>query len=306
MFPIPNTTISSQSYVPAQTFECDSENVSGYLFCSGEPVYVRLTVGLLGAPRLLPEFFMAPGAQAIVVQDDGEPVTKVEVRAAGAIQSTPGQFWGVLATKTDPLRSFTPINFSINSSGGFVPPIIQTPLIFQHNAIQVGVEGTLDFEDSATNSILWVVTDDAPNGRVKVVGQPNLELDYVESVAAVAITAVTLGTAQTILTSNPLVIPANTNLNIEYFIPRVRNTTAGQTYDIHFVFFDSFIGSGVEIAEVQTGAGDEHFPVFLKRRYIPAAGNHTFSLRAFVSANGATVDADGGNWSMYSHVGQNC
>jgi hypothetical protein len=251
---------------------------------------------------------MPSGAQTILVQEPGEPVIKVEVRLANAVHGGGGaataQFWGVLATALDPLRTFIPTNYFISSSGGFVPPVIQTPVIFQHNDILVGTEGTIDFED--TVPMLWTLTDDGANGRVKVAVNPNLELDYVESFASTNITAVTLGTAQTIITSNPITFGAGALVNIEYFIPRVKNTTAGQTYDIHFVFFDSFVGAGVEIAEVQTGAGDEHLPVYLKRRYTPAAGVHTFSLRAFVSANAATVDTDVGNWPIFAHVGQNC
>lgn len=302
MFAIPLTSIPLATYDPSQTWEYDAENISGFLNCSVEPIYVRLTVGWWQY-RPLPEFLLAPGAQILDVKT-GEPVRKVEVRLAKP-GGTPAQFWGVLSTATDPIREFIPTNFAITQGGGFVPPIqVITQLQFQHNGALIDTEQAGDFED--TNSLQWNITPDVANSRVKIFGNTNLELDLVNVSGPITVSATTIGTAQAILTSDPIVISTalgTINLHLECYIPRVKNTTTGQSFDIVFVLTDTFDGSAVQIGEFQLPA-DSHMPFKFDRWFVPAAGTHTWAIKAFVSNN--HVDCGGIDTPMQLHIGQFC
>lgn len=289
MFPIPNTTIVSESYTAAATWEYDAQNVSGYLYCSGAPVYVRLTLG--DAPhspggRILPEFFMAPGAQTILVQEDNEPVQKVEVRMANAKGGTvTAQFWGILATAADPIRTFEPTNYFVSAGGGFVPPIIASPLIFQHNNVQVGVEQALDFLDNAWGE--WTVVDDGANGRVTTAYKPDPGQSGTGT--TVTVSATTEAGATTIVTSVAITVDGATPLLVMGYCPSVA-WQPNSVLDVGRVcLFDGATSLGILGTFTSSDTtGTNRRPWYgiavLDGPFLPGAGAHTYSLRGFKTA----------------------
>lgn len=170
MFSIPNTTINFATYDEdvgragnPQTFFPSQLIVGGYVFCSTQPCYVRLTVGAFGTGRKLPEFFLPPGTQGIEVGSEGNPVSKIEVRSGGT--STAPQFWGALMTQYDPLGPFNPASYSVDSTGAIVPP----PLIgitWQQDGINKSFEQIANL--TAVGGVPWNISDDVANKRTLI------------------------------------------------------------------------------------------------------------------------------------------
>lgn len=82
---------------------------------------------------------------------------------AGQIAQIIAQVW---ETVDGPLPStpLSPNTGTLLPGGTIVPPVIA--LGFEHNDVLVATEASIDFEDGG--GITWVLTDDPPNGRVKV------------------------------------------------------------------------------------------------------------------------------------------
>jgi hypothetical protein len=336
VFSIPNTTIAFNTYDEdvgragsPQTFIPSQLIVGGYIFASVQPVYVRLTAGPFGTQRKLPEFFLPPGAQGIQVGSTGNPVSKIEVRNGGA--ATNPQFWGALATETDPIGPFNPASYTINAQGQVVPPpligitwqqdgvnksfeqianmvsvggvswsisddvpgtrtTIPVPGIgFQHNDAAQLNEVIADFEDGG---IVWTLTDDAANHRVKIAGAASRFLSEGTAVANVTVSATTEATATTICSAGAVTFDGSTPAIIECFAPDFDAGAA--TYDITFVLYDgaSSIGQLGEI--ISSTASTDRRSFFSTTRLTPSAASHTYSFRAFRAATNVTVHAGGG------------
>lgn len=111
---------------------------------------------------------------------------------------------------------------------------------------------------------------------------------WVEGTASVPITATTLATSQQVLTSGAITYDG-TPIIIEYSAP-LAQPPAGA---LQVMLYDGATEMGyfTYVSSTVTGFG---FPVSLRRRLTPAAGSHTYLVRAWVSAgSGALVAGTG-------------
>lgn len=285
MFSIPNTTIIFQTYdadagrtPQAQTFAANQLLTGGYVFCANAAVYIRLTVGATGQTKQLGEFFVAPGAQGFNIAANGNPIQKIEVRAA---TGTNAQFWGILSTVTDPTGSFYPASYGVDASGALINQVIVLtfqqdgvnksaraianftsvggihwsigddgsaaalipipPIGVQHNDAGQLNEQIVDFEDGG--GITWTLTDDPANHRVKVAGAvtTNRELGYTEITAGVNTTATTEATATTVVTAPTITFDGSTIAIVTFWAPRFAQSSAA-AIECFGAYFDSVNG----------------------------------------------------------------
>ena len=293
MFVIPNTTILITNYDPSQSWEYDAENTSGYLFVSGESVFVRLTAGKFGQGKVYPEFMVSPGI--LTIGSETNPVTKVEVRGLNP-GLTGAQVWGVLATAEDPVQGFTPVNFSV-TQGGFVHPITLTAVIIQHNGVQVDVQPAIDFVDNAWNT--WGVIDDGANNRVLISTKPNGGVSG--TTTTTTITATNEAGATNIVSAGPITVDGATPLEVRAYAPRVawQPNVLGDVGTI--CLFDGAVSLGLlgrftteDAAPASLQGTPWHGIAILDGPFLPAAGAHTYSIRGFKSAAADVFELDGG------------
>jgi hypothetical protein len=123
------------------------------------------------------------------------------------------------------------------------------------------------------------------------------ELARVEQGGAnTSITATAIASAQTVVTTGPLTIAANTVIEIEVYCPVMQSPAIANGYMQALLFEDAtligVIGMIQSPAAAQTGA-----PLFARRRRTPAAGSHTYSLRGIVSGgSGGFIHATAFNY----------
>lgn len=137
-------------------------------------------------------------------------------------------------------------------------------------------------QDGATpgQAIVWNGTQWA--AATIATTSPSAELAYVERTTSVAIAATTEATATVVLTAPALTLDGATAILIEFFTPEApQNTTAQEMW---FVLY----GDGAAIGVL----GHMKFPYaatpfFGKRRITPAAGAHTYSVRAYRASAGS-------------------
>jgi hypothetical protein len=122
------------------------------------------------------------------------------------------------------------------------------------------------------------------------------ERDYTEKTSSTAISATTEATANTVITSAPLDYDGASPVRLQFYSPEI---AAGTSNDSHVVivlyedgtsvgFMGRFVGSGAGSVADSAGAT-------LVRRLTPAAGTHTYSIRAYrVTANGTVLGGAGG------------
>lgn len=126
------------------------------------------------------------------------------------------------------------------------------------------------------------------------------ELDYVEIVSDISISATTEVGANTVITSNPLVFNGSTRICIEFYSPEITTgSTSASVIDIVLydgassIGFMGVIGQGDGTRTVQQ-------PVLLRRYLTPGSGSHTYSVRAYRNAaNGFVRAGPGGPSNQY-------
>lgn len=113
-------------------------------------------------------------------------------------------------------------------------------------------------------------------------------LSYDEFSVPVSITATTEGTANLVLTSSAAGCSGGA-VRVEFFSPAVDSGSPGAD-SMKFVLQQDGVDIGL-FAQVYSPSSEDLIPVHLVRRLVPAAGAHTFSVRAFVSAGTGSVAA---------------
>jgi len=134
---------------------------------------------------------------------------------------------------------------------------------------------------------------------------PGGELDYVEKTSNTSITATTEGTANTIVTSNAITFDGAPVI-MEFYSQGVQTQLVASS-DITILLRDDTAATVLgDIAYHATpAAATNYHPVYVRRRFTPAAGSRTYSIRAFVAGGTGTVlgGAGGtGNASMPAFI----
>lgn len=126
------------------------------------------------------------------------------------------------------------------------------------------------------------------------------ELAYGQTVAPVTINTTTEATAVALATAPPVTLDGATVVDVEFSCAQIGTPAIAAAATLVCLFLD-----GVSLgrwATVQTGtasASPFSIPLLLRYRLTPAAGVHTFSVRAYCSGGTATVQAGpGGTGSM--------
>lgn len=127
------------------------------------------------------------------------------------------------------------------------------------------------------------------------------ELAYAQVVAPVTINTTTEATAVVLVSAPPITLDGATVVDIEFSTVQMGTPAIAAAATLVCLFMD-----GVSLgrwATVQTGtasASPFSVPLLLRYRMTPAAGVHTFSVRAYCSGGTATVQAGpaGGPGSM--------
>lgn len=122
---------------------------------------------------------------------------------------------------------------------------------------------------------------------------PGYELDYVQIISSVPISATTAATANTCITANPITFDGSTRICIESFSPYIGTGTTNLS-SITVVLYDNSTQVGI-IGFHGRGDGDDHVSPHSTRRYLtPSAGTHTYSIRAYRGASNGSFNAGAG------------
>ena len=158
-------------------------------------------------------------------------------------------------------------------------------------------------ESDGSPSVASVNRISMPNGTLQNNGGGHVtvlpyEIDYVQITGSVSPTATTENTANTIVTSNPIVYDGNTPVIIEFFCPYIRPATDAANRGLNLALYED--GSTIgRIGQFFTpAAGADGKPTLVQRRLTPTAGSHTYSIRAYVSGGTGLVDGGGGGSSQ--------
>jgi hypothetical protein len=120
------------------------------------------------------------------------------------------------------------------------------------------------------------------------------ELDYVEFTSAVNPTATTEATANTIVTGSSIAYDGSTTVIIEFFCQNARPDTGAANRQLTYVLYDGSSSIGFIGLQNINASGGINVPVHLVRRITPSNASHTYSIRAFVNAGTALVQAGAG------------
>ena len=120
------------------------------------------------------------------------------------------------------------------------------------------------------------------------VALPGQELDFAQITANPSgITATTEGTSQAVITGNSVYYDGS-RVKIEFFVPKL--TSAASLTATFVVYRDSTVLGQVYGGTVNTALQTVDFELF----DTPAAGAHTYAVKAFVSTSTLTVNAGAG------------
>lgn len=126
----------------------------------------------------------------------------------------------------------------------------------------------------------------------KIVPTPGYEYSYVEYTSAVAISATTEATANTVVTAAATAFDGATAAIIEFFSPAISASSPGIAIILCLYDGSSSLGLFSHFDEVGTNS---RTPVLLRRRLTPAAATKTYSVRAYVtSGSGFVIGGTGG------------
>lgn len=123
-------------------------------------------------------------------------------------------------------------------------------------------------------------------------GYNDIQLDYVESTSGLTVTATSEGTSQTYLTSGAITCDGTTRLRFEFYAADLTMTGSGT--GVIVLYEDStaigWLGEwGNATASLFTAN-----PASCVRYRTPAAGSHTYTIRAFKTAGTAAIGAGAG------------
>lgn len=125
-------------------------------------------------------------------------------------------------------------------------------------------------------------------------------LDYVEFTAPVNITAVSDATANTIVTGSAIPYDGLTTVEITFSAAYINpDPTAAGRFVIVCLFEDGSNIGRLGSATSPAAASMVVPGVAMSRRFAPAAGSHTYSIRAFVNAGTGVVNAGAGGLGAY-------
>lgn len=124
-------------------------------------------------------------------------------------------------------------------------------------------------------------------------GGSGSSVSYVEFQSPVLISATTAGTANTIVTADPITFDGTTAIFVQFSAPEI-DCPAGATMKFQLYDGATDLGtvggvsnpSGVVLVGISGGP--------MLRRLTPSAAQHTFSVRAFVSTGSGNVQAGSG------------
>jgi hypothetical protein len=123
-------------------------------------------------------------------------------------------------------------------------------------------------------------------------GLQGLEAAYGQFTGDVPITAITEATATTIVTASAFTADGTSAYLIDFYCPQVTTPAAGAT--LAGILYDGAASVGWLFAMV-FGTISQQMPIKATRRLVPAAGAHTYSIRAFRSgASNAAFTAGAG------------
>jgi hypothetical protein len=122
------------------------------------------------------------------------------------------------------------------------------------------------------------------------------ELAYAEKTTNTTVTGTSAATGQTIVTAPPITLDGATPIIVEFFTPIV--VTPGANVATLFNFFDGATDLGYATQAMAAGSV-VNFPLMARRKLTPSAGDHTYSVRAWVPSGTGTVYGGvggQGNW----------
>lgn len=124
-------------------------------------------------------------------------------------------------------------------------------------------------------------------------------LSYTEYTGNVTISATSEATATTIVTAPALAFDGTTGIEIEFFSPdsAVGGNAGGNT--LILVLYDAAASIGLATQVSLGGTTAQDFQVGVKRRLVPAAGSHTYSIRAYRTNANCTMVAGAGGVAAY-------
>ena len=113
-------------------------------------------------------------------------------------------------------------------------------------------------------------------------GQVSTEIAYGEYTANATINATTEGTAQTVIAAPAVVCDGTTPIVIEFQSTIALVPPTGQLFGI---LLDGATVLGRMFVIVNSNAANMSVPIVARQRIIPAAGSHTYTVKAY-EANG--------------------
>lgn len=124
---------------------------------------------------------------------------------------------------------------------------------------------------------------------------PGYEFDYVAFTSPVTVSGANEGAATTVVTGSAVTYDGSTIVVVHFFAPYVTvGSVANSEVDIWLYQDGSSIGAmGTIINPVATNS--LNVPVQLETRFTPAAGSHTYSIRASRSSAGSVGAGAGGS-----------
>ena len=123
------------------------------------------------------------------------------------------------------------------------------------------------------------------------------ELAYAEFTASTNFTATTQAGANTLVTAPSITCDGVTPIEIEFGCPSLSHTAAGGSTIL--VLFDNGVDAGLMLNTKCINATSLEGRGNVSRRFVPTAGAHIFSIRAFTGAGTATAHAGPGGAGNY-------
>jgi hypothetical protein len=116
------------------------------------------------------------------------------------------------------------------------------------------------------------------------------EMAAVERTDVHTIAATTAAGADTVLSFPPLTFDGVTPIIVEFFVPSVSINTAGSAIYVNLWDGATDLGYWGQQLPVNTG---QNWPIVLRRRLIPSAGTHTFTIKAWKTGGGTMALVSG-------------
>lgn len=175
-------------------------------------------------------------------------------------------------------------------------PLMSNPMTTAGDMIQGGASGAPTRLALGTAGQVPTVNAGATalEYQTPAAGSGSAELDYVQFTSNVSPTATTEAGANTVVTGSSVAYDGSTAVMIEFFSPVARSDAgaAGRTLNI-FLFEDGSSLGFIGQISTPTSAGTLQV-LNCKRRLTPSNGNHTYSIRASVSAGTGFIGAGAG------------